>query len=135
MNSATAFRIVVMAVLVAAVLIPAFCYGRVSRRYGSGPLIRARNAVAPGRRAPSDLQARIPEFTVEQLVSLRFAATRNCPDGAKSSRRQAHRAQGNQATSQELASDICERKDLFLDAVLSKQVFSSTGTLCLCYYA
>src|SRR5882757_6651292 len=73
----------VMAVLVAAVLIPLFVTARQSTVRVQDRLIRLEMRLRLAGALPSDLQARIPEFTVEQLVSLRFASDAELPGLAR----------------------------------------------------
>jgi hypothetical protein len=69
----------IMDVLVAAALILLFVNGRTSTVTVQDRLIRLEMRLRLAGLLPADLQARIPEFTVAQLVSLRFASDAELP--------------------------------------------------------
>jgi hypothetical protein len=69
----------IMAVLVALVLIPLFVTARQSTVMVQDRVIRLEMRLRLAGVLPADLQARIPEFTVDQLVSLRFASDAELP--------------------------------------------------------
>lgn len=69
----------VMDVLVAAVLIPLFVIARHSVVIVQDRVIRLEMRLRLTNALPPDLQPRIPEFTVDQLVSLRFAGDAELP--------------------------------------------------------
>jgi hypothetical protein len=68
-----------MEVLVAAALILLFVNGRTSTVTVQDRLVRLEMRLRLAGLLPADLQARIPEFTVAQLVSLRFACDAELP--------------------------------------------------------
>ena len=69
----------IMGVLVALVLIPLFVTARQSSVMVQDRVIRLEMRLRLAGLLPADLQARIPEFTVSQLVSLRFASDAELP--------------------------------------------------------
>ena len=69
----------IIAVLVALVLIPLFVTARQSSVMVQDRVIRLEMRLRLANLLPADLQARIPEFTVSQLVSLRFASDAELP--------------------------------------------------------
>jgi len=69
----------IMDVLVGAALILLFVNGRTSTVTVQDRLIRLEMRLRLAGLLPADLQARIPEFTVAQLVSLRFASDAELP--------------------------------------------------------
>jgi Family of unknown function (DUF6526) len=69
----------VMDVLVGAVLIALFGFARNSTLAVQNRLIRLEMRLRLAGVLPSDLQPRIPEFTLDQLVSLRFACDAELP--------------------------------------------------------
>jgi Family of unknown function (DUF6526) len=69
----------IMEVLVAAALIVLFVNGRTSTVRVQDRLVRLEMRLRLAGLLPADLQARIPEFTVAQLVSLRFASDAELP--------------------------------------------------------
>jgi hypothetical protein len=73
----------VMDVLVAAVLIPLFVTARQSTVMVQDRLIRLEMRLRLAGLLPADLQTHIPEFTVDQLVSLRFASDAELPGLAR----------------------------------------------------
>jgi len=73
----------IMNVLVAAVLIPLFVTARQSSIMVQDRVIRLEMRLRLARVLPADLQARIPEYTVDQLVSLRFASDAELPGLAR----------------------------------------------------
>ena len=97
----------VMDVLVAAALIPLFVIARQSTVTVQDRVIRLEMRLRLAGVLPADLQPRIPEFTVDQLVSLRFASDAELPGtGAKSPRRKDQRSQSHQAIGQGLAGGL-----------------------------
>jgi hypothetical protein len=73
----------IMAVLVALVLIPLFVTARQSSVMVQDRVIRLEMRLRLASLLPADLQARIPEFSVDQLVSLRFASDVELPGLAR----------------------------------------------------
>ena len=73
----------IMNVLVATVLIPLFVTARQSSVMVQDRVIRLEMRLRLARVLPADLQARIPEYTVDQLVSLRFASDAELPGLAR----------------------------------------------------
>jgi hypothetical protein len=73
----------IMGVLVALVLIPLFVTARQSTTMVQDRLIRLEMRLRLAGLLPADLQARIPELTVDQLVSLRFASDAELPGLAR----------------------------------------------------
>jgi hypothetical protein len=69
----------VMDVLVGAALIALFGFARNSTLAVQNRLIRLEMRLRLASVLPPDLQARIPEFTLGQLISLRFAADAELP--------------------------------------------------------
>jgi hypothetical protein len=69
----------VMNVLVGAVLIALFVFGRNSTLAVQNRLIRLEMRLRLAGVLPSDLTPRIPEFTLDQLVALRFASDAELP--------------------------------------------------------
>ena len=69
----------VMDVLVGAVLIVLFGFARNSTLAVQNRLIRLEMRLRLAGVLPADLQSRIPEFTVRQLVCLRFASDAELP--------------------------------------------------------
>jgi hypothetical protein len=69
----------VMDVLVGAVLIALFVFARNSTLAVQNRLIRLEMGLRLAGALPSDLQARIPAFTLDQLISLRFASDAELP--------------------------------------------------------
>ena len=69
----------VMGVLVALVLIPLFVTARQSTVMVQDRVIRLEMGLRLAGLLPADLQPRIREFTVDQLVSLRFASDAELP--------------------------------------------------------
>jgi len=69
----------IMDVLVAAALIPLFVTARISTVTVQDRLVRLEMRLRLAGLLPADLQARIPEFTVAQLVSMRFASDAELP--------------------------------------------------------
>ena len=73
----------VMDVLVAAALIALFVFARNSTLTVQNRLIRLEMRLRLANLLPSDFQQRIPEFTLDQLVSLRFASDAKLPGLAR----------------------------------------------------
>ena len=73
----------VMEVLVAAALITLFVFERQSTVTVQDRLIRLEMRLRLAGLLPADLKPRIPEFTVDQLVSLRFAGDAELPGLAR----------------------------------------------------
>jgi Family of unknown function (DUF6526) len=73
----------IMGMLVALVLIPLFVTGRQSTVMVQDRLIRLEMRLRLAGLLPADLQARIPEFTMDQLASLRFASDAELPGLAR----------------------------------------------------
>jgi hypothetical protein len=69
----------IMGVLVALVLIPLFVTARQSTVMVQDRVIRLEMRLRLASLLPADLQPRIPQFTVDQLVSLRFASDAELP--------------------------------------------------------
>ncbi len=69
----------VMNVLVGAALIVLFVLARNSTLAVQDRLIRLEMRLRLAGLLPSDMQARIPEFTLDQLISLRFASDAELP--------------------------------------------------------
>jgi len=69
----------IMDVLVAAALVPLFVTARQSTLSVQDRLIRLEMRLRLAHLLPADLQSRIPEFTLDQLVSLRFAGDAELP--------------------------------------------------------
>jgi hypothetical protein len=69
----------VMDVLVGAALIALFVFARNSTLAVQNRLIRLEMRLRLARLLPSDMQPRIPEFTLNQLISLRFAGDAELP--------------------------------------------------------
>jgi hypothetical protein len=68
-----------MQVLMAAALVMLFFYARIFALTVQDRVIRLEMRLRLERLLPSDLQPRIGEFTVDQLVSLRFAGDEELP--------------------------------------------------------
>jgi len=73
----------VMNVLVGAVLIVLFGFARNSTLAVQNRLIRLEMRLRLAGVLPSDLQTRIPEFTLDQLISMRFACDTELPSLAR----------------------------------------------------
>jgi hypothetical protein len=73
----------VMNVLVGAVLIVLFVFARNSTLAVQNRLIRLEMRLRLAGLLPADLRPRIPEFTVDQLISLRFAGDAELPGLAR----------------------------------------------------
>jgi hypothetical protein len=73
----------VMDVLVGAVLIALFVMGRTSVVTVQDRVVRLEMRLRLAGVLPPDLRPRIPEFTVDQLVSLRFASDAELPGLAR----------------------------------------------------
>lgn len=73
----------IVTLLVALVLIPLFVTARQSSVMVQDRVIRLEMRLRLASLLPADLQARIPEFTVDQLVSLRFASDAELPGLAR----------------------------------------------------
>ena len=69
----------VLSVLVAAALVGLFFYARIFALTVQDRIIRLEMQLRLARLLPADLQPRIAEFTVGQLVSLRFAGDDELP--------------------------------------------------------
>jgi len=69
----------VMAVLVGAALIVLFVGARNSTLAVQNRLIRLEMRLRLAKLLPADMQSRIPEFTLDQLISLRFASDAELP--------------------------------------------------------
>jgi Family of unknown function (DUF6526) len=69
----------VMNVLVGAALIVLFGFARNSTLAVQDRLIRLEMRMRLTRLLPPDLQSRVPEFTLDQLISLRFAGDAELP--------------------------------------------------------
>ena len=69
----------VMNVLVGAALIVLFGFARNSSLAVQDRLIRLEMRLRLARLLPPDLQSRVPEFTLDQLISLRFAGDAELP--------------------------------------------------------
>jgi Family of unknown function (DUF6526) len=69
----------VMNVLVGAALIVLFGFARNSSLAVQDRLIRLEMRLRLTRLLPPDLQSRVPEFTLDQLISLRFAGDAELP--------------------------------------------------------
>lgn len=72
-----------VAVLVAATLFVGFTCARVMALAVQDRVIRLEERLRFERLLPADLQARIPEFTINQLVALRFASNAELPELAR----------------------------------------------------
>ena len=68
-----------LSVLLAAALVVLFFYARIFALTVQDRVIRLEMRMRLARLLPGDLQARIGEFTVDQLVSLRFAGDEELP--------------------------------------------------------
>jgi len=68
-----------LSVLLAAALVVLFFYARIFALTVQDRVIRLEMRMRLARLLPADLQARIAEFTVDQLVSLRFAGDEELP--------------------------------------------------------
>jgi hypothetical protein len=68
-----------LSVLLAAALVVLFFYARIFALTVQDRVIRLEMRLRLARLLPADLQARIGEFTVDQLVSLRFAGDEELP--------------------------------------------------------
>ncbi|MBZ5660159.1 MAG: DUF6526 family protein [Acidobacteriia bacterium] len=73
----------IMGVLVALVLVPLFVTARQSTVMVQDRVIRLEMRLRLAGLLPADLQSRISEFTVDQLVSLRFASDAELPGLAR----------------------------------------------------
>ncbi len=73
----------VMDVLVGAALIVLFVVARNSTLAVQNRVIRLEMRLRLARLLPADLQPRIPEFTLDQLISLRFASDAELPGLAR----------------------------------------------------
>jgi hypothetical protein len=73
----------VMNVLTGAALIVLFVFVRRSALTVQDRLIRLEMCLRLAGELPPDLQARIPDFTVDQLISLRFAGDAELPELAR----------------------------------------------------
>jgi hypothetical protein len=73
----------VMNVLVGAVLIVLFVFARNSTLAVQNRLIRLEMRLRLASLLPADLKPRIPEFTLDQLISLRFAGDAELPGLAR----------------------------------------------------
>ncbi len=73
----------VMDVLVAFALIALFVFGRNSTVTVQSRLIRLEMRLRLASLLPADLQPRIPAFTLDQLISMRFASDAELPDLAR----------------------------------------------------
>ncbi|HVA95836.1 MAG TPA: DUF6526 family protein [Candidatus Dormibacteraeota bacterium] len=73
----------VMDVLVAAALIALFFFARQSTLTVQNRLVRLEMRLRLARLLPADFQQRIPEFTLDQLASLRFASDAELPGLAR----------------------------------------------------
>jgi hypothetical protein len=73
----------VMNVLVGAVLILLFGFARNSTLAVQNRLIRLEMRLRLAGLLPADLKPRIPEFTLDQLISLRFAGDAELPELAR----------------------------------------------------
>ncbi len=73
----------VMNVLVGAVLIVLFVFARNSTLAVQNRLIRLEMRLRLAGLLPADLKPRIPEFTLDQLISLRFAGDAELPGLAR----------------------------------------------------
>lgn len=69
----------IMNVLMGAAFILGFLYARLFALTVQDRVIRLEMRMRMERLLPADLRARIPEFTISQLVSLRFAADDELP--------------------------------------------------------
>jgi hypothetical protein len=69
----------VMDVLVGAALIVLFVFARTSTVTVQNRLIRLEMRLRLAGLLPADLQSRIPEFTLDQLISMRFASDAELP--------------------------------------------------------
>jgi hypothetical protein len=69
----------VMNVLVGAALIVLFGFARNSSLAVQDRLIRLEMRLRLARLLPPDLQSRVPEFTLDQLISMRFAGDAELP--------------------------------------------------------
>lgn len=69
-----------VALLVAAALITLFFYTRIFATTVQDRVIRLEENLRMQRLLPPDLRARIDEFTVKQLIALRFASDEELPD-------------------------------------------------------
>jgi hypothetical protein len=72
-----------VAVLVAATLIVGFTCARLMALSVQDRVIRLEERMRFERVLPADLQARIPEFTIDQLVAMRFASNSELPELAR----------------------------------------------------
>jgi uncharacterized membrane protein YciS (DUF1049 family) len=70
-------------ILVAAGLLVGFTAARVMALKVQDRVIRLEERLRFERVLPADLQARIPEFTIDQLVALRFASNSELPELAR----------------------------------------------------
>jgi len=68
-----------LSVLLAAALVVLFFYARIFALTVQDRVIRLEMRLRLARLLPADLQGRIAEFTVDQLVSLRFAGDEELP--------------------------------------------------------
>jgi hypothetical protein len=73
----------VMDVLVSAVLVVLFVFVRNSTLAVQNRLIRLEMRLRLAGLLPADLQSRIPEFTLDQLIALRFACDAELPGLAR----------------------------------------------------
>jgi hypothetical protein len=69
-----------VALLVAAALVGLFFYTRIFATTAQDRVIRLEQKLRLERLLPSDLRARIDDFTVKQLIALRFAGDDELPD-------------------------------------------------------
>ena len=76
-------RISLLSVLVAAALFVGMVMSRVMAMKVQDRVIRIEERLRLERVLPSDLQPRISEFTIEQLVGLRFASNAELPELAR----------------------------------------------------
>jgi hypothetical protein len=72
-----------VAVLVAVTLIVGFTCSRLMALAVQDRVIRLEERLRFERVLPADLQARIPEFTMDQLVAMRFASNAELPELAR----------------------------------------------------
>ncbi len=73
----------IMDVLVGAALLPLFVTARQSTVRVQDRVIRLEMRLRLAQQLPADLQSRIPEFTLDQLLSLRFASNAELPAMAR----------------------------------------------------